>query len=137
MSSPGSVRTLDSMPHLDATFTIDAWEDAPYEGEGITAGLGAADVVKTYAGDLVGRSTARLLLARGDGGAAYLAQEVVVGTIAGRSGAFVLQHGAAGAGEGRDPDGAFPPRQWAFVVPGSATGALAGLAGRASSSTAC
>ena len=54
---------------------------------------------------------AELLTTQGEGGAAYLAQERVVGELDGRDGQFVLQHGAAG-GDGQDM------RQWAFVVAG-------------------
>ena len=44
------------------------------------------------------------------------------GTLDGRAGTFVLQHGATGA-----PDGS--PFMFGHVVPGSGTGALAGLRG--------
>ena len=40
-----------------------------------------------------GTSVARLLTARSDGGAGYVASELVEATIDGRSGTFVLQHG--------------------------------------------
>jgi Protein of unknown function (DUF3224) len=50
---------------------------------------------------------------------AYLANERVTGTLDGRAGTFVLQHGAWEGG------------QWGHVVPGSGTGALAGLRGTA------
>ena len=50
---------------------------------------------------------------------AYLANERVSGSLDGRAGTFVLQHGAWEGG------------QWGFVVPGSGTGELAGLRGDA------
>jgi hypothetical protein len=63
-----------------------------------------------------------ILTTQGEGGAAYLAQERVVGELDGRTGSFVLQHGAAG-GDGQEM------RQWAFVVAGSGAGDLTGLSG--------
>ena len=114
------------MTHLESPFRIDAWE--PAEGDALadaTGGgpaTGRATVRKTYTGDLAATSVAELLTCQGDEGAAYLAQERVIGALGGREGSFVLQHGAAG-GPGHEMS------QWAFVVPGSGTGALAGLRG--------
>lgn len=101
---------------LDATFEITGWEqddyDAPPDGPPLTR----ATVRKTYLGGLVGESVAELLTC---GELAYVANERVAGRLDGRDGTFVLQHGAWDGG------------QWGFVVPGSATGALAGLRGDA------
>ncbi|MHC1562269.1 DUF3224 domain-containing protein [Actinomycetospora sp. C-140] len=112
--------------HLESAFTIDVWEpaegDALAEPEGRGPATGRALVRKTYTGPLVGTSVAELLTTQGEGGAAYLAQERVVGELEGRAGSFVLQHGAAG-GDGQEL------RQWAYVVAGSGTGGLAGLQG--------
>ncbi|GLZ46275.1 hypothetical protein Acsp06_24600 [Actinomycetospora sp. NBRC 106375] len=112
--------------HLESAFTIDVWEpaegDALAEPEGRGPATGRALVRKTYTGPLAGTSVAELLTTQGEGGAAYLAQERVVGELEGRAGSFVLQHGAAG-GDGQEL------RQWAYVVAGSGTGGLAGLQG--------
>jgi Protein of unknown function (DUF3224) len=101
---------------LDATFEITGWEqddyDAPPDGPPLTR----ATVCKTYIGGLVGESVAEVLTC---GELAYVANERVAGRLDGRDGTFVLQHGAWDGG------------QWGFVVPGSATGALAGLRGDA------
>jgi hypothetical protein len=113
--------------HLESPFTLDAWE--PAEGDpladpdGAGPPTGRATIRKTYSGALVATSVTEILTCRGEQGAAYLAQERVVGELDGRRGSFVLQHGASG-GEGQEP------AQWAFVVAGSGTGALAGLQGR-------
>lgn len=56
----------------------------------------------------------------------YLANERVVGMLDGRQGTFVLQHGAV-VGSGFGEEG----RLFGYVVPGSGSGALAGLAGTA------
>lgn len=114
------------MTHLESSFSIDAWEpaegDALADPDGRGPATGRAHVRKTYTGPLVGTSVAELLTTQGEHGAAYLAQERVVGEIEGRAGTFVLQHGASG-GDGQEM------RQWAFVVAGSGTGGLAGLSG--------
>jgi hypothetical protein len=113
--------------HFESPFRIDAWE--PAEGDaladpgGAGPATGRAIVRKTYTGELAATSVAELLTCQGgDDGAAYLAQERVVGELGGRRGSFVLQHGASG-GPGAEP------QQWAFVVPGSGAGELAGLRG--------
>jgi hypothetical protein len=101
---------------LEATFEITGWDqddyDAPAEGPPLTR----ATVRKRYDGALAGESVAELLTC---GELAYLANERVTGRLDGHEGTFVLQHGAWDGG------------QWGFVVPGSGTGALAGLRGEA------
>jgi hypothetical protein len=112
--------------HLESPFRIDAWEpaetDALADPDGAGPATGRAIVRKTYTGELAATSVAELLTCQGDDGAAYLAQERVVGELGGRRGSFVLQHGASG-GSGAES------QQWAFVVPGSGAGELAGLRG--------
>jgi hypothetical protein len=112
--------------HLESSFAIDVWEpaegDALAEPEGRGPATGRTLIRKTYSGPLAGTAVAELLTTQGESGAAYLAQERVVGELEGRAGSFVLQHGASG-GDGQEM------RQWAFVVPGSGTGGLAGLSG--------
>ncbi|AXA90270.1 DUF3224 domain-containing protein [Massilia sp. YMA4] len=78
---------------------------------------------KTYAGALAGTSDGTMLTA-GDpatGNAGYVAMERFTGTLAGRSGSFVLQH----AGTMRDRHDALH----VLVTPGSGTEELAGIAG--------
>ena len=110
-------------------FQVVGWE--PVETDTPEAGgpaLGRTLVRKTFSGDLVAESTATLLtcVAEGDdAGAGYIASERVVGALDGREGTFVLQHGGLG-GAGT------PMRSYGNIVPGSGTGALAGLAGTAS-----
>jgi hypothetical protein len=121
-----STRQDGRVTHLEAAFSIDIWEpmegDALAEPEGRGPATGRALIRKTYTGPLQGTAVGELLTTQGEGGAAYLAQERVVGELEGRSGSFVLQHGAAG-GDGQEM------RQWAFVVAGSGAGGLAGLSG--------
>lgn len=78
---------------------------------------------KVFQGDLVGTSQGEMLAFRSavQGSAGYTAIEVVTGTLAGRSGSFVLQHSSTmtrGA-----------PAPSVIVVPDSGTGALKGITG--------
>ena len=87
------------------------------------AGLGRMSLDKQYHGDLeaTGQGEMLSLLDRTVGSGGYVAMERVTGTLAGKSGSFVLQHSATmnrGAAEMR-----------IFVVPDSGTGELAGLQG--------
>ncbi len=83
-------------------------------------------VKKTFSGALTGSSVAELLTCESESGSAgYVAMERVDGTLDGRAGTFVIQHGGlydAATGE------AIP---YGAIVPGSATGELAGLRGSA------
>ncbi len=86
-------------------------------------GLGRLLIDKTFEGDLLGTSKGQMLSARTEihGSAGYVAVEQVEGTLAGRTGTFVLQHNAT-------MDRGTPALN-IVVVPDSATGALAGLTG--------
>lgn len=102
--------------HATAKFEIVGWDQTGY---GEQPALARATVRKTFSGDLEGESVAELLLTEQVG---YLAQEQVTGTLAGRTGTFVVQHGGLATDE---------PWQFGHVVPGSGTGELAGLTGTA------
>jgi hypothetical protein len=78
---------------------------------------------KQFFGDLQATSKGQMLAAGTavKGSAGYVAMELVTGTLAGRSGTFVLQHtGSMNRGT---------PSLQVSVVPDSATGELAGLSG--------
>lgn len=110
---------------ISAPFTLDSWDvtadPAPADAGAPVTGL--AVLTKTYAGgDLTGTATGHALTTQGPGGAAYVAQERIAGTIAGRTGSFVLEHGASG-GPGHEDV------MRAAIVPGSGTGGLAGISG--------
>jgi len=111
--------------HLEAPFTLDTWDAVPDPDPADAEAPPTARVVlaKTYGGDvLTGSATGHALTTYGPGGASYVAQERISGTLDGRAGTFVLEHGAS-TGEGSEAV------QWARVVAGSATGALTGLRG--------
>jgi hypothetical protein len=99
---------------IEATFEITGWEQDEYDAPGDGPPLTRGTVRKTFAGGIEGESVAELLTC---GELAYMANERVSGSLDGRAGTFVLQHGAWEGG------------QWGFVVPGSGTGELAGLRG--------
>jgi hypothetical protein len=85
--------------------------------------LGRMTIDKTFHGDLSATSRGQMLSAMGSvkGSAGYVAIERVSGTLAGRTGSFVLQHtGTMTRGESSLA---------IAVVPDSATGELVGLSG--------
>lgn len=96
----------------------------PAEGEGAGAGFGARRLDKRYHGALeaTGRGLMLSAVTPTAGSAGYVALELVNGRLGGRRGSFVLQH------SGLMARGA--PELVIRVVPDSATGELAGLAGR-------
>ncbi|HEX2077001.1 MAG TPA: DUF3224 domain-containing protein [Longimicrobium sp.] len=92
----------------------------PLDSEGVP---GRMSIDKQFHGDLQGTSRGQMLAAMTgvEGSAGYVAIEEVTGTLAGRSGTFVLQH------SGIMNRGA--PTLTITVVPDSGTGELAGLEG--------
>ncbi len=97
----------------------------PQDPDSEAAGpIGRLLLTKTYHGDIEATSSGQMLGYRSsvEGSAGYVAMEQVTGTLAGRQGSFVLQHGATMArGE--------TERLIAKVVPDSGTDELAGLSG--------
>ena len=85
--------------------------------------IGRVSITKTFSGDLEGASTVEMLGARTpvQGSAGYVAIERVTGSLAGRTGSFVLMHG------GIMTRGT--PELSVRVVPDSGLGELVGIAG--------
>lgn len=107
-------------------FEITRWEesaygpdDALYAPAAEGPAMARVSMAKRWSGLLEGTSAGEVQTCGREG---YLASERIDGTLDGRGGTFVLQHGATLA-----PDGT--PRQFAYVVPGSGTGELEGLSG--------
>ena len=102
-----------------AEFATTSWEASPYDEDVRGPKMTRTVVKKFFTGTLTGSSVAELLTCESESGSAgYIAMERVDGT-------FVIQHGGlfdATTGNAT-PYGA--------IVPGSATGALAGLRGSA------
>lgn len=106
----------------NARFAIKSWDEKPYsEAEGQPK-LTRAGVKKTYTGEIEGEGYVEyLMMYRGDGSATFVGLERVVGRIGDKAGSFVLQRtGIFESGRAKESYS---------VVPGSATGALLGLAG--------
>jgi hypothetical protein len=111
----------DLTVHCTGSFTVDSWDqDDGDPAGGVTTSR--ARVAKTFSGDLTATSVTELVLVGADSGIrAYCGFELVSGTLAGRSGSFLLRHAA-------QADGTDGWMTWQ-VVPGSGTGELAGVRG--------
>lgn len=108
-----------------ATFTTSDLDVTDYV-PAITTGLptGHLRMVKTYAGDVVGRSITQFTSAYDPttGVGTYVAMESFEGSIDGRQGSFNFVHAASTSGTDRS-------HEYGLIVPGSGTGELAGIAG--------
>jgi hypothetical protein len=112
---------MSTQAHARATFQVDSWKDETFDERDGTK-LGRAQLTKTFRGDVEGRSSVEILTAQApQGSAAYVGLERFIGSLDGRSGAFVLVHAAT------DPQA---PSVAVSVLPNSATGELTGLRGR-------
>jgi hypothetical protein len=108
-----------------ANYQVTSWDESPYaEGEDGRK-LTKASVRYAITGDIEGESASESLMCYApDGTATYVGLDRVVGRIGDRSGSFVLQ--VSGTYDGT------AARATLSVVPGSGTGALAGLRGTSS-----
>ena len=104
-------------------FEVTGFEPEPLSlGEPGPVAFGRMTLRKTFSGALTGTSVVTMTsVTVGEAPAGYAAVEHVTGTLEGRSGAFVLQH--TGVVDGADS------RASGLVLPGTATGELAGLRG--------
>ena len=110
----------------NARFIVKSWNEKPYsEGENLPK-LTRASVSKTYSGEIVGEGQVEyLMMYRGDGSAAFVGLERIVGQIGSRTGSFVLQR--TGVFEGGQAKESYN------VIPGSGAGDLQGLRGEGQS----
>jgi Protein of unknown function (DUF3224) len=108
--------------HAEGTFDV---KNVPLAADDATQGtpIGRYGLDKQFHGDLEATSKGEMMGGGdpGKGTAGYVAMEFVTGTLGGHSGSFALQH--SGTMEG----GRF--NLHVVVVPGSGTGALAGISG--------
>ena len=108
--------------HAEATFEITGWDEKPYEEFEGGRKLTRAQAKKTFQGAIIGESTLEYLMCYdADGAATFVGLERLVGQIGDRKGSCVLQHSGTFTNGVAD-------ETWS-VVPGSGTGALAGLQG--------
>ena len=108
-----------------STFQITGWDEKTYQEIGGGAKLTNARVTQSYSGAIEGTSSIEYLMSYTiQGTASFVGLERVSGTVAGKSGTFVVQHA------GTFSDGK-AQSSWS-VVPGSGTGDLASLRGSGS-----
>ena len=106
-----------------ARIAVSAWHPEPYDQPAGGPALVRIHVEEAFTGDLAGEGVATMLqVLRGDGSASFCALERVSGTLAGRTGTFILQDSGELAADGHVLG------SW-FVVAGSGTGELTGLRG--------
>jgi hypothetical protein len=106
--------------NASAAFTNDRYDEEPYaEAEGVE--LSRVHISRTFSGDLEGESTAELMIAKSEGGGGYIGHDRISGTVGGKSGSFVFQHGGIMGPEGVSNTGT--------IVPGTGSGELDGITG--------
>ena len=106
----------------NAVITVRKYDPAAYEEPAGGPVLTRIHVEESFSGDISGDGVVEFLQAgQADGSASFVGIERVTGTVGGRDGTFLLQD--AGTVQDNIVSG-----EW-FVIPGSGTGALAGLRG--------
>ncbi|MFC6022482.1 DUF3224 domain-containing protein [Plantactinospora solaniradicis] len=115
--APGT-ESFASGSEITAEFEVTGWDERAYDEPAEGGTLARVTVRKAFRGAVDGTSVAELLTAANR---AYVASERFTGSIAGRHGSVVYQHGGV--------DDAENPRTFGHIVPGTATGDLAGLRG--------
>jgi len=107
------------------TFKVTSWDEKPYHEFGNGAKLTRATVAQVYQGAISGEGLVEFLMAHAaDATAQFVGMERVTGSIAGRSGSFVIQH--VGTYDSRGARSS-----WS-IVPGSGSGELLGITGKGS-----
>lgn len=97
-------------------------DESPMSGAANEATVSRGTRRRRFDGEISGEGTADILIARGsDDRLGYVATERFVGSVAGKSGTFLLQHGAA------MDRGVVTP--FGYIVPGTGTGELMGIRG--------
>ncbi len=109
---------------MQATSTYETLhaDESPLSGAADEATVLRGTRRRRFAGDIAGEGTADILIAQGTPErVGYVATERFTGSVAGRSGTFLFQHGAAIDRGDLTPFG--------YIVPGTGTGELAGIRG--------
>ncbi|MFD7732349.1 DUF3224 domain-containing protein [Kitasatospora phosalacinea] len=111
------------------TFTVAEFTPAPVPESDIrtATGVGFATMRKEFRGEVAGRSSTLFTAAfdQATGVGTYVAMESFTGALGGAEGSFNFAHAATTLGVGRNDE-------YFTVVPGSGTGALAGITGTGS-----
>jgi hypothetical protein len=78
---------------LSAAFTVENWDEQPFDAADGAAKLTRAHVTKQYTGDIEGTSATEWVMAYAeDGTASFVGMERIRGAFGGREGTLVLQH---------------------------------------------
>ncbi|MGW2472978.1 DUF3224 domain-containing protein [Streptomyces sp. NPDC001665] len=109
------------------TFTVDSFVPSELKPEPEVATalpVGVATIVKTFEGEVAGRSTTLFTAAfdQASGVGTYIAMESFEGALAGHEGTFNFVHSASTSGSDR-------ANEFFSIAPGSGTAALAGISG--------
>jgi hypothetical protein len=109
----------------NCTFKVTAWDEKPYQEFEGGAKLTRAKVSQAYQGAILGEGFVEFLMSHSaNGTASFVGMELVKGTVAGKSGSFVIQHvGTYDSGGARS--------SWS-IAPGSGIGELTGITGKGS-----
>jgi len=106
-----------------STFSLKRWDEKPYDEVDGAPKLTRASVLYSFEGELVGEGRLEYLMSYlPDGSALFAGFQRFVGQLGSREGTFIFKHG------GRFASGVASDT-WT-VVPGSGTGALAGITGQ-------
>ncbi len=118
---------VQNMATAKGSFTINSWEEDVYEQLDTGGKLTVASVTQAITGDIEGDSSVRWLMAYApDDTARVIGIQRITGRIGERSGSFVLE--TLGQFDGEVASG-----DWT-ILPGSGSGALAGISGTGSTS---
>lgn len=108
--------------HATATYENVQSDESPISGAGDEAIIARGTRRRRFDGEITGEGTVDVFIAHGTADQlGYVATERFVGSVHGKSGSFLLQHGAA------IDRGAMTP--FGYIVPGSGRGELAGIRG--------
>jgi hypothetical protein len=109
--------------HAAGSFDVKVTPQKPDNKEAEAANFGRMSLDKQFHGDLDATSKGEMIGAMTEvkGSAGYVAMERVTGTLDGRTGTFILQHGGTMQGGAQ--------QLTITVVPDSGTGGLAGITG--------
>lgn len=104
------------------TYQVTGWDEKPYDEQEGAVKVTMASIDNTFTGVIEGSGHVRTVMVYpADDAANFTGLQRVTGTVGGRKGSFVLQATGSWTGGVARAD-------W-HVVPGSATGELAGLSG--------
>ena len=115
----------DHRQHAEGTIEVKTYTPTTFDERPGAPSMVEIIITEAFSGDISATGAVRFVQAlRPDGGGTFCGIERVDGSLAGRSGSFLLQD--AGTFEGSTVEGSW------FVIPRSGTGELAGLRGEGS-----